>query len=259
MNITNKSKLSFIVATALLVSQAAVADTNDFIGKWVNVDSKTGGITQLEITPSGVSDDKLNIQTQGKCHPNDCDWGITDLHLYGANASDDNYQYGKAVYEHGFKESTLTMEYKDDKRLMLNNFDQFYSGNRENYHGYNIFRKVSGHAGCKLPDLIIQSIDRPEFDSGSVIKATIKNIGQSKSGRSIARLMDSSTLQATGAPSNAIAWVPALAPGATYTATFRLDYWIYNPDADFDVTADYKSMVKECKENNNKKEFSEIG
>jgi hypothetical protein len=71
--------------------------------------------------------------------------------------------------------------------------------------------------------------------------------------------MDHSTPQPTGAPYNAIANTPALASGSSATVTFYLPYWFYNPDADFEVTADYKGMVKECNEKNNVKIFHELG
>jgi len=41
--------------------------------------------------------------------------------------------------------------------------------------------------------------------------------------------------------------------------TFTLPYWVYNPDADLEVTADYKGLLLECKEDNNVKIFKDIG
>ncbi len=115
---------------------------------------------------------------------------------------------------------------------------------------------------CNGPDLVVTVIEKPQWDSAnhrSVIKAVIKNIGNAAAGKSIARVIDPSTPQPTGAPYNAIATTPALAPGATATVTFYLPYWVYNPDADLEVTADYKGMVKECNEKNNTKTFHEMG
>lgn len=112
------------------------------------------------------------------------------------------------------------------------------------------------------PDLIVAEIQKPVWDSTnhrSVIKAVIKNIGGSAAGASIARVIDPSTPQSTGAPYNAIANTPALAAGASATVTFYLPYWVYNPDAELEVTADYKGMVNECDENNNIKTFKDQG
>lgn len=117
-------------------------------------------------------------------------------------------------------------------------------------------------SGCQGPDLVVTVINKPTWDSTnhrSVITATIKNIGNMAAGASIARVIDPSTSQSTGAPYNAIANTPALAPGASFTVTFYLPYWVYNPDALLEVTADYKGMVKECNETNNQKTFNEMG
>lgn len=117
-------------------------------------------------------------------------------------------------------------------------------------------------AQCTKPDLVVTKINQPQWDGAnnrSIITAEIKNIGSTGAAASIARVIDPSTLQSTGAPYNAIANTPALAAGASVTVTFHLPYWVYNPDADLEVTADYKGMVQECNENNNTRTFQEIG
>jgi hypothetical protein len=115
---------------------------------------------------------------------------------------------------------------------------------------------------CTDPDLVVTKINKPQWDAAnnrSIITAEIKNIGTSAAAASIARIVDPSTNQSTGAPYNAIANTPALAAGASVTVTFYLPYWVYNPDADLEVTADYKGMVKECDENNNTLKFHDLG
>jgi hypothetical protein len=114
----------------------------------------------------------------------------------------------------------------------------------------------------ECPDLVVTEIKKPVWDnanSRSVITAVIKNIGGGAAGPSIARVIDPSTKQPTGAPYNAIANTPALAAGASATVVFYLPYWVYNPDASLEVTADYKNNVKECNENNNTKVFNDQG
>ena len=115
---------------------------------------------------------------------------------------------------------------------------------------------------CNGPDLVVTKIDKPQWDATnhrSIITAEIKNIGNAGAAASIARIIDPSTLQSTGAPQNAIANTPALAAGASATVTFYLPYGVYNPDADLEVTADYKGMIEECDETNNTKSFHEQG
>lgn len=114
----------------------------------------------------------------------------------------------------------------------------------------------------RCPDLVVAEIKRPVWDNAnhrSVITAVIKNIGGVGAGASLARVIDPSTPQSSGAPYNAIANTPALAAGASTTVVFYLPYWVYNPDAELEVTADYKGMVTECSEKNNTKEFKDQG
>ncbi|MEO1257599.1 MAG: CARDB domain-containing protein [Bacteroidota bacterium] len=106
----------------------------------------------------------------------------------------------------------------------------------------------------QCPDLVVESVQRPEWDAAnnrSVIKAVIKNIGNAPAAATLARVIDPSTKQATGAPYNDVANTPALAAGNSVTVTFYLPYWVYNPDAELEVTADYKSTLQECIETNN--------
>jgi CARDB len=245
--------------TGLSFSGSLSADTSDFIGEWVNVDFDTRGITRFVLSPT-ADNDILKIEVFGKCHPTDCEWGDTSLSLYGANVSDSDYQFASARYEKGFADTIITMEFLDDGRIALDNFTEFLEDNRENYHSFDLFRKAEKEVSL-CPDLIIEEIMHPEYvyRVGSRIEAVVKNIGTSNAGISLARLVDSSTLQKTGAPYNSVARVPELAPGETYTVKFSLPYWVYNPDAQFSVTADYKKMVKECNEKNNTKDFFGLG
>ena len=110
------------------------------------------------------------------------------------------------------------------------------------------------------PDLVVESIDRPTWDgTNSVIQATIRNIGNASAESTLARVIDPTTLQPTGAPYNAVSSTPALAPGASATVTFYLPYWVYNPDVTLEVTADYKNQLSECNEENNLLVFEGVG
>jgi len=115
--------------------------------------------------------------------------------------------------------------------------------------------------GC--PDLIVEKIEKPIWDNAnkrSVIRAVIKNIGSADSGPTLARVIDPTTHQDTGAPYNDVAMTPGLSSGGgTAVVTFYLPYWVYNPNVTLEVTADYKNQRHECNENNNKKTFEDIG
>jgi len=115
---------------------------------------------------------------------------------------------------------------------------------------------------CSGPDLIVESIAAPTWDAANhrtIITVTVRNIGNMDAEATLARVIDPSTPQPTGPPYNDVRDTPALAPGATATITFYLPYWVFNPDASLEVTADYKNMSKECREDNNVKVLQGIG
>lgn len=119
----------------------------------------------------------------------------------------------------------------------------------------------SGGGECKLPDLVVDTILRPTFlpsPSRSRIEVVIHNLGPGFSAASTARLVDPSTLVG-GVPQSATAATPPLTAGATATVVFILPYWVFNPDAVLDVTADYGNVVPECREDNNMKHFEAKG
>ncbi len=124
-------------------------------------------------------------------------------------------------------------------------------------------KRVAGQrlaAAC--PDLTVESIERPQWDGAnhrSVIRVAIKNIGGAPAGASTARVVDPSTPQPGGAPYASVAATPSLNPGQVVTVTFYLPYWVFNPDADLEVTADYKNELSECNEDNNIRTYHEKG
>jgi hypothetical protein len=118
----------------------------------------------------------------------------------------------------------------------------------------------AGRVACA--DLVVDTIFRPTYESStqrSVITARIENVGDAAAPSTLARLIDSSTVQPTGAPYNAIATTPALASGASTIVTFYLPYNVFNPDAWLEVTADYKNDLAECREDNNRMKIELIG
>ena len=163
-----KSIFFFILMlTTLTFPHSSLADTADFLGKWVNVDSNTRGVTNFIITGT-TPGDTLKIQVFGKCHPTDCNWGTEALHLYGSSISDQNYQFGTAVYNKEHAVTLLTMELQDDGRLALEVFTQFKSGNRNNYHTHDHFQKRPGRGETPPKE------DCIKFDP---TKASVKRVG----------------------------------------------------------------------------------
>ncbi len=122
--------------------------------------------------------------------------------------------------------------------------------------------RVGSRARAVCPDLRVRSIERPSWDAAnrrSIVRAVIENIGTGDAPSTLARLIDPSTSQPTGAPYNDVVATGPIPAGGSATVTFHLPYWVYNPDADLEVTADYKGMLDECDEKNNRAEFHELG
>lgn len=109
---------------------------------------------------------------------------------------------------------------------------------------------------CDKPDLIVSHIYDPVWDGStgqSIIKADITNVGSVGAASSYARIIDTVTM------ANDVALTPPLAPGATTTVTFYISGWVFDPDAELEVTADYKSDIDECDETNNVKNYFKQG
>lgn len=122
--------------------------------------------------------------------------------------------------------------------------------------------RVGERAAPGCADLVVGEIKRPQWDAGnnrSVIEAVIKNIGSVDAPDTLARLIDPGTFQNTGAPYNDVVSTGPISAGGSVTVTFSLPYWVYNPDADLEVTADYKGLLLECNEGNNVMTFQDLG
>ena len=246
--------LNFIVA--LLISSLNLnAEDTDFIGDWKNVDSNTGNITRFEIT-NGTSNGILKIHAYGACVPSDCDWGEVPLVLYSSSVTDKNYHYGTAVYKTDFSVTTITLELLKDKSIILDSYTQFTDNSkRYNYHSEDKYIKGIVKKG---PDLIVNRIYRYSYNTRTrtlSVRAEIKNIGNEKAGKSIARLIEYANLQEYGAPYNEIALVNELNPNRSQTVSFTITYRSASVNTAFklEVTADYKGMVVETNESNNVK------
>lgn len=108
---------------------------------------------------------------------------------------------------------------------------------------------------CKnLPDLIVSTIVEPVWNARShqtTIAVVVKNKGQVLAENFRVQLKDGATIRT--------AFVTAVGPSSSHTIYFTLPYWVYNPDADFNVHVDSTNRVRECSETNNVKEFFGLG
>jgi hypothetical protein len=241
----------------IIAPSIAPGASGGFVGTWINEDPDTRGITRLVIS-NGPRRDELTIRAFGKAHPSDIDWGESLLHLYGTSVEDPNYQYATTIYEDRSSTRMLTLELEGTNVIRIVRYSRFPSSDsRHNFRQVEYFRRSAGGQGgaqppsstSPLPDLIVESVEEPEWDKArnkTVIRAVIRNIGNARAAASYAKLKDQG--EDGGGP---VAEVPALASGAYYVTTFELPYWVFRPDANFWVKADYTNKVKESNEDNN--------
>ena len=88
-----------------------------FQGMWINQDRDTRGITKLQIKQDGT---RLAVHAWGKCHPQDCDWGVEKGVVKGTTATvewDQDFVFRKmALTLQGNKLKVVTdSKYKDDR------------------------------------------------------------------------------------------------------------------------------------------------
>lgn len=103
-----------------------------YVGTWTNVNPDTRGLTKVQITRQ---DGEHRVQVWGSCEPTDCDWGKADLTMLGTSVSDETpNDYAFAQWDHGFKDSTVTMDLTKSG-IVVDVYNVFKDGtDRENYH-----------------------------------------------------------------------------------------------------------------------------
>jgi hypothetical protein len=107
--------IGLVVILAIIKIASVQADQQDFIGEWVNVNLKTGGLTRLVISED---DNGWAIHAWGKCHPEDCDWKTVRLPVLSSSVADRSFKYGFAIWEFGFATKYLTLS-KDGDQLKV--------------------------------------------------------------------------------------------------------------------------------------------
>ena len=113
------------------------SDLSAFVGEWVNVDAGTRGMTRLEIVAAG--DQALSFHGWGKCHPTDCDWGVTPAQLGPEGLV--------GMYELGWKKTTITVR-RSGEQLLARVFDDYSEsdGRTDRTTDYVLARRGGGGA-----------------------------------------------------------------------------------------------------------------
>lgn len=149
-----------LVVPGICAAQAPAA--KKWLGEWDNTDASTRSTTKLKIDHV---DGKLVIHGFGKCHPRDCDWGTTPLHL--AVVTDRvNELIGLASWDEGFKEHHIILRLGSGK-LAVESIDIYKDASgRANRSYTESFAKTSLQPGVtRRPSLgndrlVIESIKR---------------------------------------------------------------------------------------------------
>jgi hypothetical protein len=169
----HRSRLAVWVVCAGLLSvglpRAQGAAASEFAGKWLNINSRTEGLTRVDI---GVAKLVFSIHAWKTCSPTDCDLGtITTAIPFPLG---DTFT---AVYELPKVTTTLRITLISANSLhILTRVDAL--GSRTDYDDY-FYRE----GGSRLPDLVVSglSIPKPVVVYGALprteVTMTIQNIG----------------------------------------------------------------------------------
>jgi hypothetical protein len=136
-------KVNLLIGIVFVVCATAgtgFASLNQFSGTWKNVDSKTRGITTLEIKVSGTM---VKIHAWGSCTPRDCDWGTVNALAYAPNVSSDLPKTAKALtaqFTTNFNKTLLIVKPLKGKMLRVESFTHFTKGNRTDYSNVYTFK-----------------------------------------------------------------------------------------------------------------------
>ena len=112
---------------------------DDFEGKWVNVNDKTGGLTRLEVSKK---DKGWEIQTWAAAKPMERELGKATLHLLADSVGEKQMKYGFASRDSKFADTHLTLRLENGE-LVVESFTVFKDGSgRSNYRKVEKFKAV---------------------------------------------------------------------------------------------------------------------
>jgi hypothetical protein len=132
-----------------------------FAGDWVNIASTNPGITRVSIHQS--NEGKWSIRAWGACHPTDCDWGSTSLHLLGDTVAARKFPYGFATWDHGFTDVYFTLRIENDE-LVIESYDIFKDNSgRSNYRRVDRFRRETSPSETSREDVSTAASGRQRY------------------------------------------------------------------------------------------------
>jgi hypothetical protein len=127
---------------AIAFTTPALADINEFIGAWKNVDGNARGVIRLTISDNGPN---IDVHVWGQCHPTPCDWGTVRAILYGSSVESPlptQTEVLRAEYNQSFARTQVIIHKaaNDELRVeVLTNFSD--NSGRSNYYNTDLFKK----------------------------------------------------------------------------------------------------------------------
>ena len=124
------------------ISAAKDLSQQQLLGMWHNMDTSTGGLTRVHI----VFDEATGwtVQGWGRCSGGsagvhgECEWERVSLSLLGASVVDLECRHGYAVWESGFKRTTLTIEL-DGTTLVARLYSFFMDGSQRRDYADTVY------------------------------------------------------------------------------------------------------------------------
>ena len=138
---------SFVIVCWMLASTITAwcgQPLSTFNGNWINENSNTRSLVNLQISVSGSN---IDVQAFGSCHPTPCDWGKQPGIAFAKDVSTNvvsNTERIMALYNPDFSKNTLVIEPINANRIKVTLFTQFTDNSgRSNYTIMETFKKAA--------------------------------------------------------------------------------------------------------------------
>ncbi len=139
-----RKTLLWTIAILFLFNLPVRASLNNFRGEWENTDEQTRGISKINISITG---EIVTTQIWGRCHPTDCNWGISQAKIYGLNVEANlstSAQALSARFNNRGIDHLVIFKISTDGILQTEVFTNFAGGDRRSdYTSTETFRRVS--------------------------------------------------------------------------------------------------------------------
>ena len=106
MKMRSAGILFIFVTSVFAMPQIVSGQDAGLAGDWRAANPRTRGITRILVSGAETGS---SVRAFGKCHPNDCDWGLATLYPVGDSVEDHSFNRGFAVWDSGFATKFVTI------------------------------------------------------------------------------------------------------------------------------------------------------